>query len=171
MPEGQDHYKIFQNDENGSTRMVWQLAIPKSDKKPVVYCEKSLEKTGLLYKNTADSVCHTHMVSRRWNKNYLQKVGVINEETGSFNVKGKKVNILTIRGGVVDTRLEAKAKDTKKSEAKAKDSLSEDRPSRGQGEECSRSRTKDTVASVLQKKRSPKKFFRQFPIYRRSQNF
>ena len=36
-----------------------------------------------------------------------------------------------LRGGVEDTRLEAKAKDTKKSEAKAKDSLSEDRPSRG----------------------------------------
>ena len=36
------------------------------------------------------------------------------------------------RGGVEDTRLEAKAKDTKKSEAK--DSLSEDRPSRGQGQ-------------------------------------
>ena len=42
----------------------------------------------------------------------------------------------------------------KKSEANAKDSLSEDKPSRGQGQECSRPRprTKDTVASVLQKK-------------------
>ena len=49
-------------------------------------------------------------------------------------------------------RLEAK--DTKKSEAKAKDSLSEDRHSRGQGQECSkpRPRTKDTNASALQKK-------------------
>ena len=55
------------------------------------------------------------------------------------------------RGGVEDTRLEAKAKDTKKSEAKAKDSLSEDRHSRGQGQECSRPRprTKDTSASAL----------------------
>ena len=34
------------------------------------------------------------------------------------------------RNGVKDTRLEAKAKDTQKSEAKA-----EDRPSRGQGQE------------------------------------
>ena len=42
----------------------------------------------------------------------------------------------------------------KKSEAKAKDSLSEDRHSRGQGQESStpRPRTKDTGASVLQKK-------------------
>ena len=42
----------------------------------------------------------------------------------------------------------------KKSEAKAKDSLSEDRHSRGQGQECSRPkpRTKDTSASALQKK-------------------
>ena len=40
-----------------------------------------------------------------------------------------------------------------KSEAKAKDSLSEDRHSRGQGQECSRPRTKDTSASALQKKK------------------
>ena len=62
----------------------------------------------------------------------------------------------------------------KKSEAKAKDSLSEDRPSRGQGQECSRPRprTKDKAASNFQKKkRSSKKFFRQSPIYRLSQNF
>ena len=72
-----------------------------------------------------------------------------------------------IRGGVEGTRLEAKAKDTKKSEAKAKDSLSEDRPSRGQGQECSRPRprTKDTSASALQKKkkRSSQIFFRRSP--------
>ena len=60
------------------------------------------------------------------------------------------------RGGVEDTWLEAKAKDTKKSEAK--DSLSKDRPSRGQGQECSRPRTKDTAASVLQKKGLQKSF-------------
>ena len=50
------------------------------------------------------------------------------------------------RGGVEDTRLEAKAKD----------SPSEDRPSRGQGQECSRPRTETQVF--------PKKFF-----FRRSQ--
>ena len=78
------------------------------------------------------------------------------------------------RGGVEDTRLEAK--DTKKSEAKAKakNSLSEDRPSRGQGQESSRAKptTKDTAVSVLNNKKSlQKNFFRQSPIYRRSQNF
>ena len=59
------------------------------------------------------------------------------------------------RGGVEDTRLEAKAKDTKKAESKAKDSPSEDRTSRSQGQECSRPRprTKDTRASVFQKKK------------------
>ena len=52
----------------------------------------------------------------------------------------------------------------KKSEAKAKNSLSEDRHSRGQGQECSRPRTKDTSASVLQKKkRSSQKFFKRSP--------
>ena len=84
---------------------------------------------------------------------------------------------LFTRGGVEDTRLEAKAKDTKKFEAK--DSLSEDRHSRGQGQEClrPRPRTKDTRASALQKKkglhknflgdlqkkRSSQKFFRRSP--------
>ena len=55
----------------------------------------------------------------------------------------------------------------KKSEVKAKDSLSEDRHSRGQGQQCSRPRprTKDTSASALQKtkKRSSQKFFRRSP--------
>ena len=52
----------------------------------------------------------------------------------------------------------------KKSEAK--DSLSEDRHSRGQGQECSRPRprTKDTSASALpKKKRSSQKFFKRSP--------
>ena len=40
----------------------------------------------------------------------------------------------------------------KKSEAKAKDSLSEDRYSRGQGQECSRPRTQAEVLSKLKKK-------------------
>ena len=48
---------------------------------------------------------------------------------------GKKyftwLNVLS-RGGVEDTRLEAKTKDAKKCKAKAKDSSSEDKPSRGQ---------------------------------------
>ena len=66
------------------------------------------------------------------------------------------------RGGVEDTRLEAK--DKKKSEAKAKDSLSDDRHSRGQGQECSRPRPR-TQAQVLskKKKRSSQKFFRRSP--------
>ena len=68
-----------------------------------------------------------------------------------LNLINKKTNFLN-RGGVEDTRLEAKAKKTKKSEAKAKDSLSEDKPSQGQGQKCSRPRTKETSASVLQKK-------------------
>ena len=63
---------------------------------------------------------------------------------------------LTSRGGVEDTRLEAKTQ--KKSEAK--DRPSENRHSWGQGQECSRPRprTKDTNASVLHKKRSSKFF-------------
>ena len=75
------------------------------------------------------------------------------------------------RGGVENTMLEAKTKHTKKS--KAKDSFSDDRPSRGQGQECSRpsTKTKDTAVSVLRKKKVFKKVFRRSPICRRSQNF
>ena len=47
----------------------------------------------------------------------------------------------------------------KKSEAKAKNSLSEDRHSRAQGQECSRPRTKVTSASALQKKKGLQKIF------------
>ena len=66
-------------------------------------------------------------------------------------------NVKNTRGRVKNTRLEVKA--TKKSEAKAKDSPSEDRPSRDQGQECSRLRTNDTGASVLQKKNVFNKIF------------
>ena len=53
----------------------------------------------------------------------------------------------------------------------AKDSLSEDRTSRGQGQDCSRPRTEDTGASVLLKKRTSKIFFRGSPIHWRTQKF
>ena len=67
--------------------------------------------------------------------------------------------------------LRPRSRTQKKSEAKAKDSLSEDRTARGQGQECSRPRTMDTIANVLQRKRSSKKFLRRSPIYRCTQNF
>ena len=54
----------------------------------------------------------------------------------------------------------AKANDTqKKIRGQAKDSPSEDKPSRGQGQECSRPRTKDTGGKCSPKKRSLQKFF------------
>ena len=55
------------------------------------------------------------------------------------------------------SRPRSRPRTQKKSEAK--DSLSEDRPSRGQGQECSRPRTKDTAASVLKKKKGLQKSF------------
>ena len=81
--------------------------------------------------------------------------------------------MVTNRGGVEDTRLEAKAKDTKKSEAKAKGGLSEDRHSRGQGHKrkCSpKKKKKDLHKNFLsdlqkkkKKKRSSQKFFKRSP--------
>ena len=70
------------------------------------------------------------------------------------------------RGGVEDTRLEAKY--TKKNprpntqkKSEAKNSPSEGRPCRGQGQECSRPipRTKNTSASVLQKQKGLQKIY------------
>ena len=59
-------------------------------------------------------------------------------------------------------RGQGQGQEHKKTEAK--DSLSEDRTSRGQGQECLRPRTKDTSASALQKKRrSSQKFFKRSP--------
>ena len=54
---------------------------------------------------------------------------------------------LSTRGGVEDTRLEAKKKSETK--AKAKDSLSEDRTSRGQGQECLRPRTRPRTSKCV----------------------
>ena len=59
---------------------------------------------------------------------------------------------IVIRGEVEDARLEAKAKDTKKFRGQ------------GQGQTLSRPRTKDTGASVLQKKGLQKYFFRRSPL-------
>ena len=66
-----------------------------------------------------------------------------------FEITKTTVHDVVTRGGVEDTRLEAK------------DNLYEYRPSRGQGQECSRPRprTKDTCASVLQKKKVLKNYF------------
>ena len=63
----------------------------------------------------------------------------------------KKITIVT-RGGVADTRIEIKAKDTKKSEAKAKDSLSEDRPLEAKDRNV-RGQGLRTQAQVLSKKK------------------
>ena len=112
---------------------------------------------------------------RTWTENGQDTTHTSTIENIIYTITLFHFNVLS-RGGVEDTRLEAK--DTKKSEAKAKDSLSEDRHSRGQGQECSRPRTKDTSASALQKKkslhknfsgdlkkkkRSSQKFFKQSP--------
>ena len=62
--------------------------------------------------------------------------------------------------GQVESRTQGSRPRTQK-KSEAKDSLSEDRHSRGQGQECSRlrPRTKDTSASALQKKKDLHKNF------------
>ena len=65
------------------------------------------------------------------------------------------VNLPEVESRTLGSRSRPRPRTQKKSEAKAKDSLSEDRTSRGQGQQFSRPRprTKDTAASVLQKKK------------------
>ena len=77
-----------------------------------------------------------------------------------------KLNKYSMCGTEVESRTQGsrpRPRTQKKSEAKAKDSLSEDRHSRGQGQECSRPRTKDSSASALQNKKSSQKFFKRSP--------
>ena len=72
-----------------------------------------------------------------------------------------EASLATLLFAAKDTK-KSEANHTKKSEAKTKDRLLENRPSRGQGQECSRRgpRTKTKDASVLQrKKKSPQKKF------------
>ena len=75
------------------------------------------------------------------------------------NNASKTKCMLFSRGGVEDTRFEAK--DTKKIRGQGKHSFSEDRHSRGQGQECSRPRprTKDTGQAFSKKKNVFKNFF------------
>ena len=96
------------------------------------------------------------------------------KQATSNEVVTKKAISAASRGGVEDTRLEAKAKDTKKIRGQG-----QGQPFRGQT--LSRPRTGMLEAKAKdqghsrkcfpQKKRSSKIFFRHSPIYRRSQNF
>ena len=109
--------------------------------------------------------------------NYLQLLGYHSALELKIKLQNENdvvcIGVLS-RGGVEDTRLEAKAKDTKKSEAK--DSLSEDRHSRGQGQAQGLGpRTQAQVLSkkkkglhkifqaISKKKRSSQKFFWRSP--------
>ena len=74
-----------------------------------------------------------------------------------------EVLVAEARGGVEDTRLEAKAKDTKKIRGQG-----QGQPFRGQTLSRPRTvmleaRTKDTSACALQKKKSSQKFFKRSP--------
>ena len=84
----------------------------------------------------------------------------------NFDKFKKCLDFCLIGGGVEDTRLEAKAKDTKKSEAK--DSPSEDRHFRGQGQKRSRPRPRKQTQDVLSKKKFFKNFFRRSPTTKKS---
>ena len=58
------HVAKIISKRNRSAGMAWQLTRSQFYRKPVVHHEKSLQETGLHYKNEANSVLHTHMVSQ-----------------------------------------------------------------------------------------------------------
>ena len=75
----------------------------------------------------------------------LEIVNLLNSDNQTYEVAGYYLP-------EVESRTQGSRPRTQK-KSKAKDSLSEDRHSRGQGQECSRPKTKDTSASALQKKK------------------
>ena len=83
----------------------------------------------------------------------------------TFNATYCSIEVIYFYLSEVESRTQGsrpRPRTQKKSEAKAKDSLSEDRHSRGQGQECSRPRTQAQVLSK-KKKRSSQKFFKRSP--------
>ena len=98
---------------------------------------------------TLNNITTQALVNTGSTNSYVSK-----EFVKKHNLPYKTVNY---RGGVEDTRLEAKAKDTKKSEAK--DSLSEDRRSRGQGQECEQGHKRKCSPKKKKKKKGLHKNF------------
>ena len=70
--------------------------------------------------------------------------------------------IIVIRGGVEDTRLEAKAKHTKKIRGQGQPKFS-----RGQGQECSRPRPRTQAQVLLKKKKVFTKIFQAISTKKR----
>ena len=87
-----------------------------------------------------------------------QKPGLVRQQDAKGEGLEQKVNVS--KRSEVKSRTQGSRPRTQ-NKCKAKNSPSDDRPSRGQGQECSRPRTKDIGASVLKKERSSKRFFRR----------
>ena len=81
------------------------------------------------------------------------------------------IEVISSRGGVEDTRLEAKAKDTKKNpRPKPRTAFLRTDPLEAK-DRMLEAKDQEHSRKCSPKKRSSKKFFRQSPIYRRRQNF
>ena len=110
-----------------------------------------LRSTVLLFCNGTGKVCWYAVWICLLNTFYVQRAAV-NEDScdrARRALSQRCSQVIIITGGVEGTRLEAKAKDTKKIRGQGQ-------PFRGQA--LSRPRTKDTAASVLQKKKVFKSF-------------
>ena len=139
----------------------------KNNLQSTKYCTRNTTYEYFLPWNICAGSVHSHKLSKliilflfgRKISKFCQKLQ--KRKTDHCKVQTVKFNsvlsfVILTRGGVEDTRLEAK--DTKKFRGQGHKKISRPRPS----QECSRPRTKDTDVSVLQKKRrSSKLFFRQ----------
>ena len=99
----------------------------------------------------------------------MLNTGVINKYTANTGIRGGILHKLSTRGGVEDTRLEAKAKDTKKIRGQGQ-------PFRGQNLSRPRTGMLEAKDQGHRRKLSPKKkvfkiFFRRSPIHWRTPNF
>ena len=95
----------------------------------------------------------------------------------SFLTLSNACSMILIRGGVEDTRLEAKAKDTKKSRGQGQGqpfrrrTLSRPRTGMLEAKAKDQGHSRKCSPKHKNKKRSSKKFFRRSPIHRRTRNF
>ena len=96
----------------------------------------------------------SHVTSILGPENHF-KIGLIEKR-----LKYRKKDFTGLLSEVESRTKGSRPRTEKKPEAKAKDSSSEDRPSRGQRQECSRPRPRTQAQVFSKKKRSSKIFFR-----------
>ena len=93
MPQGQDYYKLFQKDENGSAGMTWQFARLQFYRKSVVHRKKSLAETELHYKTEGNLVVIHIWFHNDKLKNICKKLVLLMKKRVDFVLQAKSGHI------------------------------------------------------------------------------